>query len=187
VQLAILAVVGCGVGAVMAMHPGALVAGAQSNADGIAVTAAAAWCVVTAASWWLGGTCFVGLVASRSVRGTPRYVRHLVEVALVGSCVVGSAVPASATTSSPVVRDVPVVRMVSHRRQPARASTPVAPAVHTHVVQPGENLWQIARTVAGASDVMPYWHALVAENQATLRSGNPNLIFPGEILRLPAQ
>ena len=63
-----------------------------------------------------------------------------------------------------------------------------------HVVVPGDNLWQIARAeVARASgtyqpsdaQIAPYWHKVVAENRTTLRSGDPSLIFPGEVVELP--
>jgi nucleoid-associated protein YgaU len=155
--------------------------------DGVAVANAAAWCVAFGGSLWLAVTSGVGCVSSRALPWTPRSVRRLIEVALVGSCIVGSAVPASAT-SLPVVRDVPVVRAPTpkprdhhHRVRPK----PMPPG--THVVQAGENLWSIAASIVGPTDALPYWRALVAQNAATLRSGDPNLIFPGEILTLPAQ
>jgi hypothetical protein len=33
--------------------------------------------------------------------------------------------------------------------------------------------------------IAEYWERVVALNRATLRSGNPSLIFPGEIVALP--
>jgi nucleoid-associated protein YgaU len=58
---------------------------------------------------------------------------------------------------------------------------------------PGDNLWRIARARIEASapqratdgEIVRYWRRLVDANRTTLRSGDPNLIFPGEILRLP--
>jgi len=61
-------------------------------------------------------------------------------------------------------------------------------------VVPGDNLWQIARAeVARASgtyrpsdaQIAPYWNEVIAENRTTLRSGDPSLIFPGEVVELP--
>jgi nucleoid-associated protein YgaU len=177
-------------------------------------------------------------------RFAPAFVRRLVEVALVGSCIVGSAVPASAT-SWRNRRDVPVVRAPAAvttttppttTARPALPTTtaaaptprPTAPAASTapsttppapapsvpatpprkqrsrpvdtpepaaiphasrrYTVRPGDNLWSIARaTLGGAADaeVAPYWDALIAANRSRLRSGDPNLIYPGEVLGLP--
>jgi nucleoid-associated protein YgaU len=58
----------------------------------------------------------------------------------------------------------------------------------------GDNLWQIARAEvirAGGADgpadaqIAPYWQRVVAANRSTLRSGDPSLIFPGEVVTLP--
>jgi nucleoid-associated protein YgaU len=62
-----------------------------------------------------------------------------------------------------------------------------------HVVQRGDNLWLIARhTLAAHSRDAPsndamarYWHTLIDANRSTLRSGDPSLIYPGEIVALP--
>jgi nucleoid-associated protein YgaU len=61
------------------------------------------------------------------------------------------------------------------------------------VVRRGDNLWLIARaelirrTGAYPNDVeiARYWRAVIGANRTTLRSGNPSLIFPGEIVALP--
>ncbi len=59
----------------------------------------------------------------------------------------------------------------------------------------GEHLWSIAAahlaavSPAGHADdaaVARYWRRLIDENRGILRSGNVDLIYPGEILRLPA-
>ena len=83
-------------------------------------------------------------------------------------------------------------------RQFPRLRPPPAPApvsARTHVVVPGDNLWRIATEelvrvsgVARPSDaaIVPYWRAVVEQNRATLRSGDPSLIYPGEIVTLPA-
>jgi nucleoid-associated protein YgaU len=58
----------------------------------------------------------------------------------------------------------------------------------------GDNLWQIARAEvirAGGADrpadaqIAPYWQRVVEANRSTLRSGDPSLIFPGEVVTLP--
>jgi hypothetical protein len=89
-------------------------------------------------------------------------------------------------------------------RQGQPRADPRAPAPDTaghaqaqvHVVAAGEHLWRIAadhlaahRGVARAQltpgDVASYWHALVAANADRLRSGDPDLVYPGERIRLP--
>jgi nucleoid-associated protein YgaU len=75
----------------------------------------------------------------------------------------------------------------------ARATAP-AVGVRIHVVVSGDNLWQIARTevarMSGServsdAQIAPYWQRVIAANRATLRSGDPSLIFPGEVVALP--
>lgn len=63
----------------------------------------------------------------------------------------------------------------------------------TYVVVPGDNLWTIAAAHLGSqSDPAPsttvvarYWRAVIDANLGRLRSGDPNLIYPGEELTLP--
>lgn len=65
-----------------------------------------------------------------------------------------------------------------------------------HVVQPGDNLWRIAErqvaTLTGRpaadlaiAEVGSYWIRLVDHNRGRLSSGDPDLIYPGEQLKLP--
>lgn len=60
----------------------------------------------------------------------------------------------------------------------------------TVVVQAGDHLWKIsARHLdeqAGESEIAPYWRRVVDVNTPRLRSGDPDLIYPGEIVQLPA-
>lgn len=63
--------------------------------------------------------------------------------------------------------------------------------VTEHVVQPGDNLWSIAAThvhehAKAGIRVGTYWHAVIAANRPHIRSGNPNLIYPGETILLPS-
>ncbi len=85
---------------------------------------------------------------------------------------------------------------------PAPAATPSAPPTavppqpDAHTVVAGESLWTIAaeqlaaatgRTVADldAADIAPYWVQLCATNRSRLRSGDLDLVYPGEVLELP--
>ncbi len=63
----------------------------------------------------------------------------------------------------------------------------------TYVVREGDNLWVIAqrelarrRQPTSDADVARYWAYVIRANRANLRSGNPNLIFVGEAIHLPA-
>jgi nucleoid-associated protein YgaU len=63
-------------------------------------------------------------------------------------------------------------------------------------VQQGDSLWTIARDhlaevrgrrAAALSDreVAAYWVTVVGANSGGLRSGDPDLIYPGEVVELP--
>jgi nucleoid-associated protein YgaU len=78
--------------------------------------------------------------------------------------------------------------------QPGPQTPQARPDVHR--VQAGDNLWTIARDrLADATgrdaDALPepevarYWLEVVQANRAGLRSGDPDLIYPGELVRLP--
>lgn len=63
----------------------------------------------------------------------------------------------------------------------------------TVVVVVGDHLWKISErrleTVAEGPvtdrEVAPYWRLVVEQNADNLRSGDPNLIYPGEVVELP--
>ncbi len=100
------------------------------------------------------------------------------------------------TTSTPTPPDVaadpppPIPE-----REPRVTPTPVRSEV-LHVVEAGESFWLIAQQLVAErrgttvedltpADVHDTWVELVETNRATIRSGNPNLIYPGEVVTLP--
>ena len=112
---------------------------------------------------------------------------------------------AAATQSSRARIDTPVVRSSNPPKPnpPSAHPAPTAPrsapdsTTNTDViviVRAGDNLWTIARAalehgtgVVGPAAIAPYWRRVIAANTATLRSHDPNLIFPGERVVLPPQ
>jgi nucleoid-associated protein YgaU len=61
------------------------------------------------------------------------------------------------------------------------------------VVEPGDHLWKISQTemdrqlgrTAAPEEVTPYWGSMIELNRASLLSGDPDLIYPGEVIALP--
>jgi hypothetical protein len=61
------------------------------------------------------------------------------------------------------------------------------------VVRPGDHMWKLAEDRLAAvlgrpvtdSEIAPYWLRVIGANLGTIRSGDPDLIFPGEVLVLP--
>jgi hypothetical protein len=182
--------------------------GADPWNRGLDIALIAAWVVAFAASAWLliaTAICVVALgldrpsVARRLAPALPSHLRRLVEVAIAGSFIAYpalTALPAHAAgpalVPTVVVADVPVLRAPA---TPEPAARPARPPVASGrvVVRAGDNLWAIARTslarISGRTpterEVARYWLTVIAANRSTLRSGDPSLIFPGEIVTLP--
>jgi hypothetical protein len=109
----------------------------------------------------------------------------------------GRTVAAPGISSSPRPAASPV--MPSPPPPPAPSATPpplapptISPGRAVHVIVPGENLWTIARDHLrdlGVPDddatVARYWRTLCEANRASLRSGDVDLVHPGETLELP--
>ena len=89
---------------------------------------------------------------------------------------------------------VPVDTLYLPIEAPKPTATAVIPDAIEVVVRPGDNMWILAeqrlRELKGGhitdADTTPYWLAVIAANRNRVRSGDPDLIFPGEILILPA-
>jgi hypothetical protein len=105
--------------------------------------------------------------------------------------------PPSTTSPSVPPTTPPSVTPVVPRTLAAPPPPPSAPSTGaTHTVAPGEHLWSIAaarvavRTGRAADDltsaeIAPYWSRVVEMNRSRLRSGDPSLVYPSEIIELP--
>ncbi len=77
---------------------------------------------------------------------------------------------------------------------PVAAEGRLATEAYEYDIAPGDNLWLVAeRHLADVLQRSPsdaetatYWAHLVRTNQPRLRSGDPDLIYPGEIVTCPA-
>jgi hypothetical protein len=154
-----------------------------------------------------GAARAIGWATCPAVR---RWVDRAAAVSIMTASALGAARPAAADPP-PANPDPPVVIDLDHRDRsndarlppvsvrtghsvdapPAPTSPPPPPAASppasapggTHRISPGEHLWSIA--ASRAADVAPYWRRLVALNRPHLRSGDPNLVYPGETIELP--
>ena len=149
-------------------------------------------------------------LARRLAAVLPSGIRRTLEVAIVTACVALPAVPAGAVDAPHVwvatVDDQPVVRAPA-RRDPPPAPTESAPVPQATPPptrpEPGR-IARVRRTArrqplahrAAALDgdsaapvddsaVARYWRDVIRVNRPTLRSGDPSLIFPGEMITLP--
>ena len=190
-------------GGLLAHRPGLRGPVPQWSGDDIAL--AAAWMGAVVCSAWvtvvaLATTVALGArgprLAEVVARAAPRWICLLAGVAVVTSTLaVSSALPATAATDEPVVRTPapPPTRAAPAPTAPASRPVRHQSPPSTHVVQPGDNLWRVARdtlvvrgTAAPADrEITTYWRRVIAANLATLRSGDANLIYPGEVITLP--
>ena len=170
-----------------------------------AVMGTIVWAMAVLAAWWLLASTVAYLAASAARwrpgadwlgRVTAGPIRRMVNgacaIAVVSSVVVGSG-PASADGQ----RRGPGVEQ-PYTPTPAGDVYPTPPpaaaaTATTYIVRPGDNFWRLAQrrittdaTSADVGTVRSYWVRLVDANRSRIRSGDPNLIYPGEVLEHPA-
>ena len=102
-----------------------------------------------------------------------------------------TATTSTSTTTPPTAAPT---RPAATAPSPAPVAPVAAPPARARViVRSGDNLWLVARAALtrastrqpSDTEVARYWRLVIAANRATLRSGDPSLIFPGEIVTLP--
>ncbi|MDX2345182.1 MAG: LysM peptidoglycan-binding domain-containing protein [Acidimicrobiia bacterium] len=106
---------------------------------------------------------------------------------------VGTTESHQETTPLPPAAEVVPAPVPTILLTPVARTTAVETAATDHTVESGDSLWLIAdrhvRAAVGDAattfTVTMYWRQVIDANHGTLRSGDPNLIFPGEIVLLP--
>jgi nucleoid-associated protein YgaU len=59
--------------------------------------------------------------------------------------------------------------------------TPISLGEQKYIVKPGDNLWSIAKANASdGEDFVVLWEEIISTNKNSLKSKNPDLIYPGE-------
>ena len=139
--------------------------------------------VATAALWLTASEVAWSVLRSRPAPGQG-WARRLL-LAACGVGVLAAATPATATPSDPPLPPAALAGLPLPDR-PVDGPARPPPTVH---VRPGDTLWAIARRTLGpgasAADVTSYWRRIHARN-ADLIGPDPDLIHPGQTLRLPA-
>ncbi len=95
--------------------------------------------------------------------------------------------PAAVPAHPPRFLDPAKAEAEAARVRPAREAVPVA-------IVAGDNLWTVAEHHLEAAlgraptdaETAAYWVEVIAANRTTLRSGDPDLIYPGEVIVCPA-
>lgn len=174
----------------------------------------AATTLATGARLW-GDRRLISVIDLVTLPVIRRSVHAALGVGLVGTSVVGVAVgpgpdrpvPSVAIASVPVAamdspedeieEQPPVMRLLPDEGSGADtiATSPTSgPAESEWEVRPGDHLWSVAVRVLQSAGTDPssdgvvaeYWHRLIEANTDRFADpGNPDLIFPGQILTLP--
>jgi hypothetical protein len=104
--------------------------------------------------------------------------------------------PASSTTVATPAPPVPTLPPTAAPPAPAPPAPAPLAAPTNVVVQAGDNLWTIAadalahatardRASLDDAEIARYWRAVCDANATTVRSGNLDVIVPGEVIALP--
>lgn len=140
-------------------------------------------------------------------------IRRTVDTLVAGSLVVTTMAPAGAAVD-PLPAPPPATAEMAGAVDPAYVPVPAGrsdpappmeaesaddpeppedPPADEVAVQAGDDLWKLAEDRLAATlgrpptdaEVAPYWVRVVENNRGRLRSGNPDLIFPGERVWMP--
>lgn len=150
-----------------------------------ALTVALAWL-------WVVMTATVAGLLTGKVRAGGGATRRLVLLACGVAVVAGTALPATASGGEGrellvglALPDRAVAPAPHRQHHPVLGTTDEPEAPETYVVRPGDSLWSIARAHPGVTgSVERRWRAIWLANR-DLVGDDPDLILPGQALRLP--
>lgn len=160
---------------------------------------AAGYLLASSAIYVLASASGSGALTSAAARVTPAAIRRGVDGLLAATIValpISIASPAMAGPAqgnpTPVYVPTPAGDPTPAPEVPDLQTAPLSAPEMLYVVTEGDSLWSIAETTvesidpnASGSRVADYWRRLIEANISALQSGDPNVIFPGEVLALP--
>jgi nucleoid-associated protein YgaU len=131
----------------------------------------------------------IGLPANAGMMTGPGYVPVPAGDPAAGE----SAAPGSVQPGTPILPTQPLPIPAIDEPESVAPQVTVSNGPSEVVVRPGDHMWALAERkltlVLGRevsdTEIAPYWLKLVGTNLSRIRSGDPDLIFPGEILLLP--
>ncbi len=161
--------------------------------------------VAVVGAGWLLAASLLQLLASLRPRGavqrvadavSPLVLRRLAHGVAGLSVTIGLAGPPAprdpaGTAVMEVLDDAPPPTTQPPAPPPPTTQPPVPPPPDDEVVvAPGDSFWRLAVEAvgdhAGPGPVDDYWRRLIARNRARLVDpGNPDLLYPGQVLLLP--
>jgi hypothetical protein len=158
----------------------------------LALVAACATGLALSLTWlWLVTSVTVAEVVTGSVPRRGGAARRLVLLACGAAVVAGTTLPAQASGGDgvEVLVGLPLPERAVAPAPSATSGHPgaptAAPTAGRYVVRPGDSLWSIARAhPAPGADVETRWRAIWRHNRDVV-GDEPDLIHPGQALRLP--
>lgn len=154
-----------------------------------ALVAACATGLALSLVWlWLMTSVTVAEVAAGAVPRSGGATRRLVLLACGAAVAAGTALPAQASGGDgvEVLVGLPLPERAVTPASSGRPGAPAAaPTARPYVVRSGDSLWSIARAhPAAGTDVESRWRAIWRHNRDVV-GNDPDLIHPGQALRLP--
>jgi nucleoid-associated protein YgaU len=153
---------------------------------------------IVALAWlvWMVYSTIAELTSTRPALTNP-LARRLVHRAIAAAIVTGAVTtPVQALAATPTADSsgilIPLGAFVPSTPDEVPAKYTAAQSSATVVVQPGDNLWKLSERHLRSIETDPsprriagYWATVVAANEHHLRSGDPDLVYPGETITLP--